>query len=141
MSITLPSLSEDGWVMTDQRQAEYIFSHFFLSDYSQTYIYRDKITSFAWILAEGNGDMTKIGVMTQSRLSTYFSRYFHNVEVETEMLPDPNNPSEYSIKIYLSFDGKDGKNYNLGRIAFVQDSLIKRVVDLSNYGAPGHQEI
>lgn len=134
MSIVLPALSEDGWVTTDGRQAEYLFSHFFLSDYSQTYIYTDQVTSFSWILATANGNVTEIQSLTQSRLERYFSRYFNNVVVEVNTEENPDNPTEVTLVIYLTFVGKDGVQYNLSRMVFANNSLIKKVVDLSNNG-------
>lgn len=132
MSIVVPSLSEDGWVDADGRQAEYLFSHVFLSDYSQTYIYDDQVTSLAWIIAMHDGDPLMISNTTQSRLETYFSRHFNNVVVETSIVTDPDDGNKYTLRIYLSFTGKDGVDYSLARLAFVENSLIKKVTDLSN---------
>lgn len=139
--ITLPALSEDGWVMTDGRQGAILFSQLFLSDYSQTYIYRNEVTSMAWIVATSQGDMNKLNSLTKSSLERYFSRYFKDVVVETKTSSDPVNPSKYGLTIFLSYTGKDGVHYNLGKMAQIDNDLIKKVVNLNNYGNEQFKEI
>lgn len=134
MTITMPALSEDGWVMTDQLTADYIFSHFFLTDYSQTYLYKDQVSSFAYLLANSVGNPTKLQSDVQGQLQSYFSRYFNNVAVDCSSKQNSQNPNEYTLTIYVSFDGKDGKNYTLGKLAFISGSISKKVIDLNNYG-------
>lgn len=139
--IVLPSLSEDGWVSTDGRQGAILFSHIFLSDYSQTYVYDGEVTSLAWMVATCQGDTSKLNSLAKSTLERYFGRYFAEVVVETKTDPDPNNPSKYGLTIYLSYTGKDGVRYNLGKMAQVDNDIIKKVVNLNNYGTDQFKEI
>ena len=132
MVAIVPALSEDGWVESDGRQAEYLFSHFFLSDYSQTYIYDDQVASLAWIIAMNDENVMMIPSAVQSRLEKYFSRYFNNVVVQATIAEDSNNANKYQLTIYLSFVGKDGIPYNLSKLAFMENGLIKKVIDLNN---------
>ena len=132
--ITLPALSEDGWVNTPVKQADYLFSHFFLSDYSQTYIYTDKVSSLSWLLQQYGNEPPEMARNLKATLEQYFGRYFDNVVVESTSSQVDNNPNEQNLSIYVTFQSKDGVTYNLGRMVNVENTKIKNVVTLSNYG-------
>lgn len=133
-NIVLPALSEDAWVFTDQKQADYLFSHFFLTNYSQTQLYLRQVTSFAWIIQNNLGNMSKTQAEVQGALETYFGRFFPQVDVEVMAKPHAEKEDQFELYIYLSFTGKDGNNYNLAKLARIQGSKIKSVVNLNNYG-------
>lgn len=48
--IYFPSLTETGWIASSEITGDFLFAHFFASDYSQTYIYTDHVSSFAKIM-------------------------------------------------------------------------------------------
>ena len=75
----VPSLSLDGWVGSTQEAADYLFSHFFLSEVSQTECYPSYITSFPELIERNNGDMTKTRDDTEAALRFYFSNYFLDI--------------------------------------------------------------
>jgi len=134
MTIVVPALSEDGWVDYPAKQADYIFGHFFLSDYSQTYLYKNQVSSFAQVMQEHQGDVSKIARQLESTLRIYFLRYFSKVEVECDAIQDPDNPNKFIVRIYLTYTGTDGIEHNLGKMVNVLNSKIESVIALSNYG-------
>jgi hypothetical protein len=133
--IYLPSLSEDGWVNSSSKIADYLISHFRLSDYSQTYIYHENVSSLPYILQKTQGSIFNTVKETESILSTYFSRYFNNVVVDVSEIPNTEDPSKGQISIYLKFTDSDNKTYDLGKLLEVRDTTIERIINLDNAGA------
>jgi len=128
----LPSLSEDGWVDTTIKKADYLLSHFFLSDYSQSYIYFTKVSSLPWIIHKTQGNMSETVSMTQSVLSNYFSRYFNSVVVEVAEVINEAEPSVGQIRIYIQFTDETGKDFVLGKLLEIADLTIRKIIDLNN---------
>lgn len=127
-----PSLSEDAWVDSPIKIADNLFSCFFTSEFSQSYIYQGHITSFPYILQDNQGDITSTINAVRSELSIYFSRYFNNVVVEVIDKTDINAPNKVAIAIYVSFDGNDGINYSLGKMAESADLKVTKIINISN---------
>jgi len=134
MTIVLPALSEDGWVDYPAKQIDYLFSHFFLSDYSQTYIYKDQVSSFAKVIQDNQGDPSKIARMLSLTLNNYFGHYFPVAESDCTAKEHPDNPNQYELYLYMRIVDHSGKEYSLGRMLNVKDSKIENVITLSNYG-------
>lgn len=132
MSIVLPSLTEDGWVLSEAKQADYLLSHFFLSDYSQSYIYNNEVSSFSWIVAQHDGDPVMMSINLKSTLERYFLKYFNEVDLEITNEKDPYNDNKVILKIYMQFTGKDNKTYNLGKLVFLENTIVKKIVDINN---------
>lgn len=132
MSKLFPTLSEDGWVMSSRQIGDYLFAQFFASDYSQTQLYLNNVSSFAWVVKEGQGNITRTVTLLRDTLQNYFGRYFPEVTVEAnEMVANPPT-SNISIRLYVSYKDTDGVTWVLGRLVDVIDSKISKVVELNN---------
>lgn len=129
---TMPSLSEDGWVTDSVKVADYLLSHFFLSEYSQTYIYHQQVSSLPWILQVTQGDMNATIDKTRRTLSEYFSRYFNNVEVEVTDATSAEEPSKAAISLYIRFSDKENKEHVLGKFLETHDLKITKIIDINN---------
>ncbi len=129
----VPTLSSDGWVTNTQMKADYLISHFFLSEYSRTYLYHGDISSFPWLLQNNKDNAAKLKTDTQSTLSKYFGRYFPKAEVQVEVKQEEG--SKYSITIVVIVTDVDGKEFSIGRLADVLDSKLVKVQKINNYGA------
>lgn len=131
--VLLPTLSGDGWVNSSLKVADYLLSHFFLSDYSQTYFYEGYVASMPWIIQDTQGDMSKTCKVVQETLSTYFTRYFNDVVVEvTDVTDETNDPSRGQISIYLNFTDTENKQYTMAKLINIIDSKIKSIIDINN---------
>lgn len=128
----LPTLSEDGWVNSSVKVCDQLFSHFLLSDYSQTYLYDGLVSSFPWIILETQKDMTRTITLTQQTLSSYFTRYFNNVVVEVAEVENIEEPSVAQISIYLSFTDTEGEQHSLGKLLQIADLKVQKIIDLNN---------
>lgn len=130
--VLFPSLSEDAWVSNSVKTADNLMSHFLLSDYSQTYLYKGLVSSLPWIIQNTQGDMTRTLQLVQATLVTYFTRYFNNVVCEVTEVPNTTDPSKGQISIYLKFTDTENKEYVLGRLITIIDTKISEIINISN---------
>jgi hypothetical protein len=132
LSATMPSLSTDGWVNSSLKTADYLFSHFFASDYSQTYVFPGQIASFAYILHSNQGNIQ--GTMTALRqtLSTYFSKYYKDVIVEVDDSPTVSGSSFIALNIFMNFTDDKGVIHSLGKMIEYTNTTVNKVVTLNN---------
>lgn len=128
----VPSLSTDGWVRSTPMKCDYLISHFFLSERSRTYLYKDQISSLPWILQNNKDDINAITEQTQNTLEKYFGRYFPEVVVQVKHKLE--DAGKYALMIYVSVVDHEGKEFSLGRLANVVNSKMIKVADLNNYG-------
>lgn len=127
-----PSLSEDGWVNSSIKVADNLLSDFFLSEYSQSYIYNGTISSLPWIIQHTQGDMTKTITLSEKTLSEYFSKYFNNVVVEVAEVLNSEDPSKGQISIYISFTDSENKQHNVAKMLEIADMKIQQVININN---------
>jgi hypothetical protein len=126
-----PSLSTSGWISSGQDMADYVFSQFFLSDYSQTQLYLGQVSSMSWVLNRTAGSISDAMTLLQRTLNNYFGRYFDNVVVEVSQGPDSTTGSSAtSLRIYASFTDSQGVNINLGRSIEIVNNKVKKVINL-----------
>jgi hypothetical protein len=130
--IMFPSLSEDGWINSSMKIADYLLSHFFVSDYSQSYLYITHVSSLPWIIQKNQSDIPKTCSEIQSTLVNYFTRYFENVEVEVIDVTNAETPSKVELTIYLKFMDKDNKEYVFGKLLEIADMTITKIIDINN---------
>lgn len=129
-----PAVDTDGWTKTSVKVADYLFSHFFLSDYSQTAVFNGKVASFAWILQRNQSDISSIMSVTQETLSQYFSKQFDEVEVEVYEIPNEESINDHKLTLFLSFKDKDGVSHNLERIIKYQGLKVTEIISVVNNG-------
>lgn len=129
---TMPSLSEDGWVTDSIKTADYLLSHLFLSERSQSYLYNNNITSLPYILQTTQGDITQTITLLRSSIEEYFSRYFNNVVVEVTDVTSEDEPSKASISLFVQFSDKENIEHNLGKIIETSNLTISKIIDINN---------
>lgn len=125
----LPALSIDGWVDTPMRAADYLFSHLFLSDFSQTYIYFNKVSSIPYLLYKHQNSIQNLTSEIKMMLDNYFGNYYDLVECD--VINTSGNSINGSITIYLQL--KDGDDiFTLNKVLEYTDSKIKNIIDYNN---------
>lgn len=129
-----PSLSEDGWVNNSVKLADKLLSDFFISDFSQTYLYSGAVSSFPWIIQNKQGNIAETAALVQKTLNVYFSRYFNNVVVESQDQTSVDSPSKGQITLYIKFTDSEGIEYVVGKLLEVADMQISKIINLNNNG-------
>lgn len=128
----IPSLSQDGWVISTAQKADLMISHFFLAEYSQSLLYAGNVASFQWILQDNQGNMLKTNTVLRETLRVYFSRYFTDVIVESSYTEVPENSGRVRITLYVSFKDHEGKEFVLSRLVDILNTKIEKVLKLNN---------
>lgn len=128
----VPTLSPDGWVRSSQLKCDYLLSYFLLSQYSQTYIYRNQIKSFVWILAQYKNDLNKISAETEKALNDLFSSYFDSAQSVVETRKLDNGKAEVYISVRVT--DHENKTLDVAKTVSTMDSKVVRIANLNNYG-------
>lgn len=128
----MPSLSSKGWVYSTAEKADYLISHFFVSEYSQSLIYNGNVASFPWIIQKNQSDMLGVVRDLEITLELYFGRYFNNVVVQASYQEVPPNSGVVRIDLYVSFYDEENKQFSLSRVVEVVDSKIEKILEINN---------
>ena len=132
--IPVPTLSLDGWVKSTAEKADYIISHFFESQYSQTALYPGKVSSLQYLIQQNQSDMTKTSVSIREELKKLFTNYFGNATAEVTYKSETPNSSRVSLSIYVSFKDSNGKEFVLSKVVEIMNSKIQKIVTINNTG-------
>lgn len=123
----VPTLSASGWVGDVVSMATRLLDYFFSSDYSQSHLYRDNVSSFPY-LVKVNGhrpEELKRGVKTT--LTRYLSRYFDNVVITASTNPiAEDNDSRYNLTIDINVT-LNGREVSLGRAVELGDGRVVNI--------------
>lgn len=133
-TIKLGSLSDSGWISSSTELADQIFSHLFLSDYNQTSLFPNNVTSIAYIVQKNLNDKLSLIGDLKLCLSSYFSKYFNNVEVEVKEVESRIEDGTISISIMVTMDDDQGKVINLGKLFTTNGIKITKITTLINEG-------
>lgn len=132
-NIPVPTLSTDGWVYDSLHIADHLMSDFFLSEYSQTALYPKEVASLPYIIELNKEYPDKVADAIQERLSTYFSRYFSNVEVEARYREDSSNTLKAIVDIFIEYTDSDGRTHSFAKGAELINGKFDKIVEVNNY--------
>ena len=127
-----PTLGGDGWVRATTKTADYILSHFFLAEYSQTAEFVGRVSSFPWIMARYQSDIDGMKREIRESLVREFSYQFEDVTVEVTESPEENSINIHSLKIFLEFKDQDGLVHNLSRMIRHNFEKVVEIIILNN---------
>lgn len=127
----LPVISEDGWINNSLRVGEYLFSHFVLSDFSQSYVYQGGVSSLPYLIATYGNNHTELKSKIEFVLNIYFSKYFNEVSVLVyiEKLKDLNDA--YNLAVSIDFVDKEGVNLSLDKSIELVNSKIQKIITIN----------
>lgn len=132
-----PSLSSDNsWLTIPTQIADAVTAHLFLSNHSQTQLYLGNVSSMAYAIQQGTGDVVTTIELIRKMLTSYYGRFFTQVDVEvSEYVKSESSLSgNTSLSIYVSFVGDDNKTINISRLFDIQNGKLVKVTDLLNSG-------
>jgi hypothetical protein len=135
MTVMLPTLSTKGWLDPKEHPlvvANQLLSHFLCSDYSQTQIYLNSVSSLSWVMNATPGTNSDIEKSLADTLQVYFSKYFDTVFVDVAELPEDKS-GRAKIKLYLEFTSGLNK-YTLAKAISIVDGKVAGIIENSNFG-------
>ena len=128
---TVPSLSIDGWVNTPLRSADFLFSHLFLADYSQTYLYYTHVKSIPDLIYKNQESISSLITDVKNTLDTYFGQYYETVN--SEVTATETEGTSVTMNIFLELI-EAGDAYTLSKVIEFSDSKVKSIIDYNNNG-------
>lgn len=132
MAAHLPTLSSSGFVADIAEKADRLMSYYFVSDASQSNLYRGQITSLPAQVQQHGHDEINLAQAVRNELTAYLTRYFDMVDVSTRTdLPNVEDPNRINLTVSVIVT-QDGKQYSLGRLVSVLNSKIVEIVDINN---------
>lgn len=111
----VPTLTSTGWLTDIAKRADALMSYYLTSEYSQTSIYKGKVTSLTYHVQQHNSNPEKLQSTVESDLRVYFERYFDSVDLTvTTNLPNPDDPNRVNLQIdVVVYEGE--YRYSLGQ--------------------------
>lgn len=134
MAIPLPTLSGSGWVTEIAEKTDRLFAYFFVSEYSQTHLYKDNVTSLPYIVQKYGHDEFAIGPNLERSLYAYLARYYDDVRIEITVTSNDESGQE-TTELNIRVDAvltEDGKQYSLGRLISTVDSKVMNIIKINN---------
>lgn len=125
-----PSLSVDGWTKSAIHVADQMLSDFFLSEYSQTSTWPDKVKSFPWLVQRYTDDASQLALQIQELLKSYFIQQFNDVQVEVLAIQDEGSVNTNSMSFFLAFSDDTGETFNLNRLLRYNNLKIVEIVNI-----------
>lgn len=125
-----PSLTIDGWTKSSIHVADQMLSDFFLSEYSQTATWPDKVKSFPWLVQRYADDASQLALQVQEHLRNYFSQQFTEVQVEVTAINDVDSVNTNSLSFFMTFVDNAGETFNLNRLLRYSNLKIVEIVNI-----------
>lgn len=132
--IPYPGLTSQGWTNTPTVVADKLLSDFFLSDYSQTYAFPQKVASFAKLIQLHRGDLTALVNDTTSTLRSYLQKFFSEVILTIDYKSTDGSDNTYALEIYLELIDSIGQKVLLGRMLEVENNIITGLMAILREG-------
>lgn len=132
MAVQVPSLSASGWVGNISEKLDKLVGYFFVSDYSQSHLYRGSIASLPYIIKECAENQSLLISQTTKNLTNLLRPYFDRVQVDvTVTVEDPNKPGELNLNVDAQV-GQDGVTYSVGKQLQIINSKVVAIFEANN---------
>lgn len=128
----IPSLSDLGWVSDPQTILSQLLGYYILTDGGQSVSFQGNLINLPETYQLHINDPVSMSVKVKEDLDNLLSRYFEAVEVNTEV--KTLSESKFGILIYASVISGDGVKVSLGRVIDMDNTGVRKVVDINNYG-------
>jgi len=132
-TVLVPSLSQDGWTSSTKERLDYLMSHFFVSDKSQTALYGDEVSSFPHLVQSNQNNIPGLKSQTQTALYTYLMRYgFKDVVVDVVITPETTNSSRQILELFMEVTDDAGVTMTLSNMLLFNDTKFAQIIKLNN---------
>lgn len=135
-TIGVPTLGVAGWVNSGLKKIDTLLSHFFIANYSQSYVSQGNISSLPKILQQYAQDMPGLCSALSSKIEDYLKRYYPEGASCTASTDDitagsVNNVLTLSLTILYV---ENGTQYSAGSVVNVSGSKFINIVTENNEG-------
>lgn len=132
MARVVPVLGSAGFATDLTIKADEALTNFYISQHSQTDMYRGAIASLSELVAKFGNSATNLENETRDVLEDYFGRQFDEVTLDVNTVTKGN-----SIDLQIGAILRDGdKTIDIQHVVTSSDSKIRSIIDLQNDGKP-----
>lgn len=133
MAYAIASMDGSGYITDPSAKIDYIMACYASTQYSQSLLYRDKISSFSKDIQMCSQQWELLPDRMANNLNKMFSAYFDNVEIMVRLDDDSMKDASNEFKVYIEgIVSQDGKSHQLSRELFVNSTKFSSVSDFSN---------
>lgn len=129
----IPTLSSVGWEKNLAKKADRLMAYFFISQYSQSYLYRGKIMSLPYIVQQYGKSPSQLQTALNDNLTAYLERYFElssvDVSYDTSAKKDRYG---YEVKVDVVVIDDLGVKYSLGKLIEISNGLSFKIMEINN---------
>ena len=135
--IPVPILGTQGFATDSLTKFSTLMAHLFESDYNQTQLYPNKVTSISRIMEQSGTDMSLVQTNLRRSLSDYFTAYYpgsnSSAAVNVTIIDNDDTKSTVTAKIDIRI--YDEGQAILGSWQFTSNNnVITKVIQQVNYG-------
>lgn len=132
MARVIPVLGAAGFATDLSIKADEAMANFYITQRSQTDMYRGQVTSLSSIISEFGNNRMNLENEVRRVLQNYLERQFDSVELTVSA-----ESTLTSIDLQISAILRDGnKSIDLKHIVSAVNSKIRSIIDLQNDGRP-----
>lgn len=137
MAREVPSLSMAGWVSGPAEKLDKLLSYYFVSEHSQSNLYRGQVKSLPKDIQMYGNDPLSLTTIMRDNLQFLLMPYFDHVTVDvTTDRPNPTDPSRLHVMVDIVVV-QDGQRYSAGRELQTLNGTLTRIIDINNnIGSP-----
>lgn len=128
----IPSLTEEGWVISSKDILAYLLSYYILSDAMQSIAYKGNIINLPETYYNHINDPMEMASAVKADLERLLGSYFIATDVVTDV--KEITPKHYAILIYATVIDQDNIKHELTKITEINSAGIKNIISMSNYG-------
>lgn len=132
MAYAIASMDGSGFITDPSLKIDYIMACYASTQYSQTVLFRDSISSFTKDVQMCSQQWERLPDTMQSNLNKMFSAYFDNVEIIVRLDDASMEDSSNQFKVYIEgIVSQDGQSYQLSKELYVNSKKFSSVSDFS----------
>jgi len=137
MPFPVPSLDGSGFITDAALKIDAIFANYAATQYSQTVLYRDRISSFSKDIQMCSQQWQKLPDVMQQSLNRLFTAYFDQTDITVELDENSMNDETATFQLFISGSViQDNTAHNLSKILQVTNSKFSSVTDFNMSNTP-----
>ena len=126
------TLTSKGWVADPESKADALLSYIFTSDYSQSNIFRGKITSVQYMIQQWGNSPAHLRNDMAKAIQSYLESNFDAAAVTITVI-DPTSADDARLTVRLdAVVTQNGLTYSLGRLVSFLNSKVVSIMNLNN---------
>lgn len=133
MAKVIPVLGPAGFTSDLTIKADEALSNFYITQRTQSDMYRHSISSLGSIIVETGMDEMLLENKVRSTLESYLGKQFDQVDLTVSTSVNPSGGIDLQISAILR-DGE--KTIDIHHVVTAKDSRIRSIINLQNEGRP-----